>query len=236
MKLIHIVKMKAPYKSPWTRAYLTVVTMSALGIGVSDYTRMITETSDIFLAVFHTIFVLSLVSGTGYLIYLISAYYIVPKLCGSCNSNDSDEQESRRLQTAILTATDSNKKSCIMDDILSYSSLTFERHLSENQIQVLCNNIQQLAKGKDVSDDITVKLDGVTSNDLYHFGWNIGKRLKRSNIQIAWFLKDTFKIMFSDVAVDTIQTKLAIKEGTFTLKLIPLDQPLIPHVFPATGF
>ena len=228
--------MKAPYKSPWTRAYLTVVTMSALGIGVSDYTRMITETSDIFLAVFHTIFVLSLVRGTGYLIYLIFAYYIVPKLCGSCNSNDSDGQESRRLQTAILTATDSNKKSCIMDDILSYSSLTFERHLSENQIQVLCNNIQQLAKGKDVSDDITVKLDGVTSNDLYHFGWNIGKRLKRSNIQIAWFLKDTFKIMFSDVAVDTIQTKLAIKEGTFTLKLIPLDQPLIPHVFPATGF
>ena len=225
--------MKAPYKSPWTRAYLTVVTMSALGIGVSDYTQMITETSDIFLAVFHTIFVLSLVSGTG---YLISAYYMVPKLCDSCNSNDSDGQESRRLQTAILTATDSNKESCIMDDILSYSSLTFEKHLSENQIQVLCNNIQQLAKGKDVSDDITVKLDGVTSNDLYHFGWNIGKRLKRSNIQIAWFLKDTFKIMFSDVAVDTIQTKLAIKEGTFTLKLIPLDQPLIPHVFPATGF
>lgn len=228
--------MKAPYKSPWTRAYLTVVTMSALGIGVSDYTQMITETSDIFLAVFHTIFVLSLVSGTGYLIYLIFAYYIVPKLCDSCNSNDSDGQESRRLQTAILTTTDSNKESCIMDDILSYSSLTFERHLSENQIQVLCNNIQQLAKGKDVSDDITVKLDGVTSNDLYHFGWNIGKRLKRSNIQIAWFLKDTFKIMFSDVAVDTIQTKLAIKEGTFTLKLIPLDQPLIPHVFPATVF
>lgn len=228
--------MKAPYKYPWTRAYLTVVTMSALGIGVSDYTQMITETSDIFLAVFHTIFVLSLVSGTGYLIYLIFAYYIVPKLCDSCNSNDSDGQESRRLQTAILTTTDSNKESCIMDDILSYSSLTFERHLSENQIQVLCNNIQQLAKGKDVSDDITVKLDGVTSNDLYHFGWNIGKRLKRSNIQIAWFLKDTFKLMFSEVAVDTIQTKLAIKEGSFTLKLIPLDQPLIPHVFPATRF
>ena len=42
--------------------------------------------------------------------------------------------------------------------------------------------------------------------------------------------------MFSDVAVDTIKTKLAIKEGTFILKLIPLDQPLIPHVFPASGF
>lgn len=55
-------------------------------------------------------------------------------------------------------------------------------------------------------------------------------------MQIAWFLKATFKLMFSDVAVDTIQTKLAIKEGTFTLKLIPLDQPLIPHVFPASGF
>ena len=111
--------------------------------------------------------------------------------------------------------------------------------MRQNQIQILCNNIQQLAIGKDMSDDIAVKLDGVTSNDLYHFGWNIGKRLKKSNIQIAWFLKNTFKSMFSDVAIDTIQTKLAIKEGTFTLKLIPLDQPLTPHVFPvfpANGF
>ncbi len=74
---------------------------------------------------------------------------------------------------------------------------------------------------------------GVTSNDLYHFGWNVGKRLKRTNIQIAWFLKDTFKTMLDDVSVDTVQTKLANKEGNFTLKLIPLDQELIPHVFPA---
>ena len=228
--------MKAPYKSPWTRAYLTVVTMSALGIGVSDYTRMITETSDIFLAVFHTIFVLSLVCGTGYLIYLLSAYYIVPKLYVAHIACKSSDEESDRQQTDFLIGTDSNTESGIMDDILSYSSLTFDKHLTEAQIQTLCNNIQQLAKGKDVSDDITVKLDGVTSNDLYHFGWNIGKRLKRSNIQIAWFLKDTFKLMFSEVAVDTIQTKLAIKEGSFTLKLIPLDQPLIPHVFPATRF
>ncbi len=228
--------MKAPYKSPWTRAYLTVVTMCALGIGVSDYTRMITENSDIFLAVFHTVFVLSLVCGTGYLVYLISAYYIIPKLSDSRNSNESCGLEGRRFETAIFTTTDSNKESGIMNDILSYSSLTFKRHLSENQIQILCNNIHQLAKGKDVSDDIAVKLDGVTSNDLYHFGWNIGKRLKKSNIQIAWFLKATFKLMFSDVAVDTIKTKLAIKEGTFILKLIPLDQPLIPHVFPASGF
>jgi len=228
--------MKAPYKSPWTRAYLTVVTMSALGIGVSDYTRMITTTSDSILAVFHTIFVLSLVSGTGYLVYLISAYYIVPKLCVARNSYKSSDGESDSQQPAALIRTDSNTGSDIMDEILSYSSLTFEKHLSKSQIQKLCNNIQQLALGKDVLDDITIRLDGVTSNDLYHFGWNIGKRLKKSNIQIAWFLKDTFKLMFSDVAIDTIQTKLSIKEGTFTLKLIPLDRPLIPHVFPARGF
>lgn len=44
------------------------------------------------------------------------------------------------------------------------------------------------------------------------------------------------KTFSGDVRKVRIQTKLAIKEGTFTLKLIPLDQPLIPHVFPATGF
>lgn len=228
--------MKDSYKSPWARAYLTVVTMSALGIGVSDYTRMITTSSDSILAIFHTIFVLSLVCGIGYLIYLVSAYYIVPKLCVARISYESGDEESNRLKPAILTESNVNTKSGIMDDILSYSSLTFGRHLSQNQIQILCNNIQQLAIGKDVSDDIAAKLDGVTSNDLYHFGWNIGKRLKKSNIQIAWFLKSTFKVMLSDVAIDTIQTKLAIKEGTFTLKLIPLDQPLTPHMFPANGF
>lgn len=228
--------MKDSYKSPWARAYLTVVTMSALGIGVSDYTRMITTTSDSILTIFHTIFVLSLVCGIGYLIYLVSAYYIVPKLCVAHISYESGDEESNRLKPTILIESDVNTESGILDDILSYSSLTFGRHLSQNQIQILCNNIQQLALGKDVSDDIAVKLDGVTSNDLYHFGWNIGKRLKKSNIQIAWFLKYTFKLMFSDVAIDTIQTKLAIKEGTFTLKLIPLDQPLTPHVFPAASF
>lgn len=227
--------MKDSYKSPCTRAYLTVVTMSALGIGVSDYTRMITTTSDSILAIFHTIFVLSLVCGIAYLIYLVSAYYIVPKLCVARISYESGDEESNRLKPTILKESDVNTDSGIMDDILSYSSLTFGRHLSQNQIQILCNNIQQLALGKDVSDDIAIKLDGVTSNDLYHFGWNIGKRLKKSNIQIAWFLKYTFKLMFSDVAIDTIQTKLAIKEGTFTLKLIPLDQPLTPHVFPASS-
>lgn len=228
--------MKDSYKSPWARAYLTVVTMSALGIGVSDYTRMITTTSDSILAIFHTIFVLSLVCGIGYLIYLVSAYYIVPKICVARISYESGDEESNRLKPAILTESNVNTESGIMDDILSYSSLTFGMHLPQNQIQILCNNIQQLAIGKDVSDDIAVKLDGVTSNDLYHFGWNIGKRLKKSNIQIAWFLKNTFKLMLSDVAIDTIQTKLAIKEGTFTLKLIPLDQPLTPHMFPANGF
>lgn len=228
--------MKDSYKSPWARAYLTVVTMSALGIGVSDYTRMITTTSDSILAIFHTIFVLSLVCGIGYLIYLVSAYYIVPKICVTRISYESGDEESNRLQPTIPIESDVNTDSGIMDNILSYSSLTFGRHLSQNQIKILCNNIQHLALGKDVSDDIAVKLDGVTSNDLYHFGWNIGKRLKKSNIQIAWFLKSTFKVMFYDVAIDTIQTKLAIKEGTFSLKLIPLDQPLVPHVFPATGF
>lgn len=227
--------MKAPYKSPWTRAYLTVVMMSALGVGVTDYTRMITTTSDSILVVLHTIFVLSLVSGIGYLVYLVSAYYIVPKFISRI-TYESCDRESNGLQPAFMIESDSNPEFCIMDDILSYSSLTFEKHLSQIQIQTLCNNIQQFALGKDVSDDISVKLDGVTSNDLYHFGWNIGKRLKKSNIQIAWFLKGTFKLMFSDVAIDTIQTKLAIKEGTFTLKLIPLDQPLVPHVFPAPSF
>lgn len=128
---------------------------------------------------------------------------------------------------------DPNEGMAVMDNIISYASLTFERHLSKNQVETLCSNIHLLAQDKDVSEDIMIRLNGVTTNDLYHFGWNIGKRLKKTNTQIAWFLKDTFKLMFSDVAIDTIQTKLAIKEGTFTLKLIPLDQSLTPHTFPS---
>lgn len=220
-------RMKAPHKYPMTRAYIAVLTMLSLGIGLSDYTRMKAVTSDTFLAVFHMIFVLSLVIGSGYLIYLLVAYCIIPKLKQGLNSKEREEQ----IQT--VSDDSSINREQIMENILSYASLTFERHLSKSQVETLCGNINLLAQGKDVSADIMVRMEGVTTNDLYHFGWNVGKRLRRTNIQIAWFLKETFKAMFSDVAIETIQTKLAIKEGTFSLKLIPLDQSLTPHRFPS---
>lgn len=228
--------MKDPHKSPLAKAYMTVITMLSLGIALSDYTRMKAETSDSFLAVFHTIFILSLSVGIGYLIYLATVYYVVPKIFSvSKNRLTASNMPQERTQptTDDRIEIDPNEGIAVMDNIISYASLTFERHLSKNQVETLCSNIHLLAQDKDVSEDIMVRLNGVTTNDLYHFGWNIGKRLKKTNTQIAWFLKDTFKLMFSDVAIDTIQTKLAIKEGTFTLKLIPLDQSLTPHTFPS---
>lgn len=101
---------------------------------------------------------------------------------------------------------------------------------------VLLDNIRLFAAGKNTKADYGIKrkIEGITSNDLYHFGNNIRKRLDRNGYEAASFLKDTFSGMFYEVEIDTIKSKLANKEGRFTLPLIDKSEPLRPHIFPIT--
>ncbi len=230
--------MKSHHIPPFIKAGLTIITIAALWLGIREYTEVKNLTQDSCLAVLRMTFMLSLVYGSSYLMYL-AGQAVMPRLftckpicsdtgmtvISSGRYEDMAEEEKRK---------NADNMAALMDSIVSYASHTFDMKLKPNQTESLCNNIRLLSEGRDTYCGVSSRMDGVTSNDLYHFGWNIGKRLKRTNIQIALFLKGTFVTMLEDVSVDTVQTKLAIKEGNFSLKLIPLGQDLVPHIFPDT--
>ena len=207
--------MKSLNISPLIKAGFTTVSIIALWLGINEYSEVKTLTHDSTLAVMRMFFMVVLVYGVSYISFL-GGSYLIPKITIKLSSQP-------KAGVKIGSSRETYDEMCTLET----------KRLPAEQIDIIVENIQLLSQGKDAACSITHKMAGVTSNDLYHFGWNVGKRLKRTNIQIAWFLKDTFKTMLDDVSVDTVQTKLANKEGNFTLKLIPLDQELIPHVFPA---
>ena len=226
--------------SPLIKAGFTAVSILALWIGINEYAEVKAMTHDGTLAVMRMCFMMVLVYGVSYISF-IGFSYLMPRLrvkIAALSNNGVTIGITQEIYDDMCIKA-SKKKSDDHDELMKslsdYASLTFSKMISSDQIDIIIENIHLLSKGKDASRSVTCRMSGVTSNDLYHFGWNIGKRLKRSNIQIAWFLKDTFKTMLDDVSVDTVQTKLANKEGNFTLKLIPLDQKLIPHIFPAVA-
>lgn len=219
--------MKAPYKHPLAKAYITICVITSLGCGISKYAAFKEISTDGTLAIFEMLFTMSLVLGISYLAYLATIYYVYPKLTSRITKNSNVECES-----GCNDAHNSHFEDDMLEQIEFYASKTFENHLSENEMDTLIANIECLSQDKELEGAIVHRLAGITSNDIYHFGWNIGKRLHKTNIEIAWFLKGTFKQMLEDISIDTVQTKLAIKEGTFSLKLIPLGNDLVPHKFP----
>lgn len=219
------------------KAGFAAVSILALWLGIEEYAEVKATTHDGCLAILRMMFIVASVYGISYIL-LITGSYIIPMLKAKVSGSLHPEADSgfSKEQFDDLCAKETKKKlenhNDLMKSLTDYTSFTFGKLVNTEQLDIILENIRLMADGKDATGNVNRRMAGVTSNDLYHFGWNIGKRLKRTNIQIAWFLKDTFKAMLDDVSVDTVQTKLANKEGNYTLKLIPLDQELVPHIFP----
>lgn len=127
----------------------------------------------------------------------------------------------------------------MLTSVIAYSVGTFKKILSTEEAETLAYNIRKFDVGDGTYSPInSSKLSLVTPIDLFHFGWNIGRRIlppkgpRKMGVEVAIFLKDTFDRRLTDYAVETIQAKLTTNDGKFTLKKIKPDQPLVPHVFP----
>lgn len=229
--------MKYHHISPLIRVVIIAVSLFAIWIGINEYVDVKNETLDRCLAIMRMLFMMMIVFGSSYTIYVILSYsykFYKTRLLrtGNIESECGFSQKKYEDMVNWECLQQSKYQIDLLESINTYSSLTFGKLINSEHLNILIENIKLLSVDKDSTGYIMTRLTGVTSNDLYHFGWNVGKRLKKTNTQIAWFLKDTFKAMLEDVSIETIQTKLAIKEGNFTLKLIPVNEPLIPHIFP----
>ncbi|MCC8118804.1 MAG: hypothetical protein LIP09_08700 [Bacteroidales bacterium] len=143
-----------------------------------------------------------------------------------------------KSQEQKLNAQEESMAETIVTECIQYSTGSFLRVLSEEELEILVGNIENLYLGKPVYKPIyNENLNQLTSLDLFHFAWNIGKRILRLRNgligpEMADFLKKTFPKRLKSVDMQTIRSKLTSEDGKFSVGLIKPEEPLSPHAFP----
>ena len=92
---------------------------------------------------------------------------------------------------------------------LNHIRESFVLYISDEHLEVLCQNVQVYINVLSLDNLQPVKIKGLTALDLRHFGWNIWNFFKpRSQMDIAYFLKIVFPDTFNDAEVESIKRHL----------------------------
>lgn len=115
-------------------------------------------------------------------------------------------------------------------EVIAYTLGTFAGVLTNEELMALDNNMKAFIIGEPTPQtSVNRRISKFRTHDVYHFGWNIAKRLKISNTMMAEFLKSQFPWQLADVEVSTIAKKLSSDEGAFTLPKVEPRLPLTPY-------
>ena len=104
---------------------------------------------------------------------------------------------------------------------LRYSKKTFVSYASDEQIDILCEDIIHYANKLDLNNlkPVIIKSD-LSTLDLLHFGWNIWNHFRISNQNnAAYFLKLVFAVPLKDMEVETIKKHLKDDELKGIIKI-----------------
>lgn len=116
-----------------------------------------------------------------------------------------------------------------IENVIAYSMGTFDKIFTPDELKMLEGNIRNFANGKNgMNPCIERRISNFRTLDVFHFGWNIGKRLKKSNIETASFLKSQFPIQLIESSEETVSKKLSSDDGSFLIPRIPVHLPLKP--------
>lgn len=114
-------------------------------------------------------------------------------------------------------------------EVIAYTLGTFAGVLTNEELMSLDNNLKDfIIGGSSLPTSVNRRISKFRTHDVYHFGWNIAKRLKVSNTMMAEFLKSQFPWQLADVEISTIAKKLSSDEGAFTLPKVEPRLPLAP--------
>ena len=115
-------------------------------------------------------------------------------------------------------------------EVIAYTLGTFAGVLTNEELMSLDNNLKAFILGEPTTQTaVNRRISKFRTHDVYHFGWNIAKRLKVSNTMIAEFLKSQFPWQLADVEISTIAKKLSSDEGASTLPKVEPRLPLPPY-------
>jgi|GEM_PF-2989748 len=115
-------------------------------------------------------------------------------------------------------------------EVIAYTLGTFAGVLTNEELMVLDNNMKAFILGESTQQtSVNRRISKFRTHDVYHFGWNIAKRLKIPNTMMAEFLKSQFPWQLADVEISTIAKKLSSDEGAFTLPKVEPRLTLPPY-------
>ena len=119
----------------------------------------------------------------------------------------------------------------IFREIEEYTRTTFHQVLTPEEIDNLVNSMKLFAIDYEPDQHpaaVNRAIHRISTLDLHHFGWNIGKRLKKDNTGIAHFLKTQFPVVFKNSTEASMKKKLKSDDGRFMIDIIELDKVLSP--------
>lgn len=108
-----------------------------------------------------------------------------------------------------------------LEAALHYAKKTFVSHSSDEQIDILCEDLIQYANRLDLNNlkPVIIKSD-LSALDLLHFGWNIWNHFRINNQNnAAHFLKRVFAVPLKDMEVETIKKHLKDDELKGIIKI-----------------
>ena len=103
---------------------------------------------------------------------------------------------------------------------LEYTRKTFAPYVSDEHIELLCNNLKVYANKLSLETLPPIKTKDLLPIDIFHFGWNIWNYFKiGKQIDIACFLKKVFPNILKDTEVETIKSHLKDEERKGIIKI-----------------
>lgn len=114
-------------------------------------------------------------------------------------------------------------------EVIAYTLGTFAGVLTNEELMALDKNLKAFILGeRELPAAVNRRISHLRTNDIYHFGWNIARRLKISNDDMAVFLKSQFVWHLDDSALSTISKKLSYEIGKFTIPKVDPKETLLP--------
>ncbi len=114
-------------------------------------------------------------------------------------------------------------------EVIAYTLGTFAGVLTNEELMALDKNLKTFILGeRELPAALNRRISHLRTNDIYHFGWNIARRLKISNDDMAVFLKSQFVWHLDDSALSTISKKLSYEIGKFTIPKVDPKESLLP--------
>lgn len=109
---------------------------------------------------------------------------------------------------------------------LDYTRKAFALYVSDQHIELLCNNVKVYANKLDLENLQPIKVNKELAQiDVLHFGWNIWNHFRvGKQIEVARFLKTVFPDILKEAEIDSIKSHLKDDELKGVIKI---DETLI---------